>query len=87
MPSPAEFVAYIFDKVSTMGRTEIDPHFRPQWVMCPFCYMDLDIVAKIEDYDRDSNYILKSLNLLVGAMLFTSQFKKICNQVIIESIC
>ena len=65
IPTPVEFVVYIFGKMSSKRRTEIDPHFRPQWVMGPFCYMNIDIVAKVEDYEKDSNYILRNLNLMV----------------------
>ena len=36
-PTFQEFVAYILDQADEFGVDSLNPHFRPQWHICPYC--------------------------------------------------
>ncbi len=53
-PSPDEFLAFVAWNL----RGKADPHWTPQYRLCPFCEAQYDVYAKMEELDVDSEYFL-----------------------------
>ena len=64
-PTPKTFVTYLLDEVKQRGPLSLDPHFRPQYVSCPFCSMNFDYIGEIEDMDIHVEYLSDLLGLPV----------------------
>ena len=46
-------------------KTQLDPHFKPQWASCPHCLIDFDVIGATETYKEDTDFILNRLGLKV----------------------
>ena len=56
--TPSEFADYIIAESTDNGPHNLDRHFAPQYSVCPFCRLHFDVIAKVENLNRDMNYIL-----------------------------
>ena len=59
-PTPTEFIQYLIHEVDTKGPLALNPHFRPQYGLCPFCSVDFDFVGDLE-YMKDDILFLGNL--------------------------
>ena len=46
-----------------MNQLALDPHWRPQYLGCPFCLLDFSVYARMEELDQDSLYFFSKSNL------------------------
>merc|ERR1719228_2421459 len=58
-PSFVEFVEYLVETPNT----KYDEHWKPQFLLCPPCHFKFDVIAKMETFDRDTQFILRQRNL------------------------
>ena len=65
VPTPLEFTNYILGQAEIHGKTQLDPHFKPQWASCPHCLIDFDVIGATETYKEDTDFILDRLGLKV----------------------
>ena len=65
---------YLLSEARSRGPDRLNLHFRPQYLLCPFCQMDFDIVAKVETYAADTEDIIHTLRLQVLSLtvIFTA---------------
>ena len=45
-------------------------HFIPQYVTCPYCDMDFDLVGKLEDMENDTAFLAQHLGLKVKSVIY-----------------
>ena len=68
IPTPRQFVTYLVDSSRSPeagGVVGLNPNWRPQWASCPHCSFDFDVIGKIENFERDTNFILEKLGIQV----------------------
>jgi len=58
-PSFVEFIDYLLDTPVE----NYDEHWKPQYLLCPPCHFNFDVIAKMDTFDRDTNFILRKRNL------------------------
>merc|ERR1719228_3047128 len=58
-PSFVEFVEYLVETPNT----KYDEHWKPQFLLCPPCHFKFDVIAKMETFDRDTDFILYQRDL------------------------
>ena len=66
VPSLYEFSIFICDEAEEHGAESLDPHFRPQWLVCPHCDLRFDAIAKLENIVKDQRAFVKPLKLWVS---------------------
>ena len=65
--SEQEFATFIVDNHEFACKRDkpdyslIDPHWRPQTALCPFCLNKYDVIGKMETFSQDENFILQAL--------------------------
>lgn len=69
LPSFNECCMYVVDRARTSGAENVNVHFRPMHLACPYCKMEFDIIGKMETFDRDVGYIMKVLNQTVNYLI------------------
>ena len=62
-PTPKEFIQYLIDEVKENGALTLNPHFKPQYALCPFCSVDFDFVGDLKYMKEDIEYLGKLLNI------------------------
>ncbi len=77
-PTPEKFVLYLLSSAESFpadhrdGAEEffppphgyfLDSHFKPLWASAPFCQVDFDALATVENFHVDSAKIIRSLEL------------------------
>ena len=40
-----------------------DVHLEPLWGKCGLCYLDIDVIGKMETFEMDSNYIVTKVGM------------------------
>ncbi|XP_042219217.1 carbohydrate sulfotransferase 11-like [Homarus americanus] len=58
-PTWREFVRYLINSPSS----KFDDHWRPIYALCSPCVMKFNVIAKMETFSEDSQYIIKQLGL------------------------
>ena len=79
-PTPEEFIQYILDSAEEKGPHVLDNHIKPLWASCPFCAVDFDVVGHLEDFDKDSNFIYTTLDLIVREPFYSIKVYKSINR-------
>jgi len=72
-PTPTEYVRYILDDLGSNPRS-VDQHWRPQHRACPFCLLQFNVYAHMEELHDDSLYFFKKSELIEKV-----NFEKILN--------
>ena len=62
-PTPTEFIKYLLDKVSEKGPMSLNPHFQPQYGLCPFCLAEFDFIGDLEYMKEDIAFLGKTLSI------------------------
>jgi hypothetical protein len=62
-PTPAEFIQYLIDEVLNHGPLSLNPHFRPQFGLCPFCAVQFDFIGELKHMEEDIAYLGELLNI------------------------
>merc|ERR1719225_2198451 len=62
-PTPEEFIRYLIFEVDEKGPLFLNPHFRPQYCLCPFCSVDFDFIGELDYMKDDIAYLGKLLNI------------------------
>ena len=62
-PTPREFIQYLIREVEESGPMSLNPHFKPQYCLCPFCSVDFDFIGDLEYMKNDIQYLGKLLNI------------------------
>ena len=65
-PTPYEFAQFIVDESKRIGVEYLDIHFRPQWVSCPFCALEFDMIGSHEEFQDDFEFFIDQYNLKVS---------------------
>ena len=42
---------------------EVDPHIEPFWRACDYCYLDYEVIGKMDTFTNDSNYIMSKTGM------------------------
>ena len=63
LASPSEFLSFIVDNLNSAGPENVDQHWRPQHLSCPFCSLDFSVYAHMEELSEDSVYFFTKANL------------------------
>ena len=58
-----EVVDYVIWMHESGSIKRIDPHLRPQHLLCDFCTGDIDVLGKVESRDRDFEMVTQMLGL------------------------
>lgn len=58
----ATFIVEEFEEYEGSNLAFIDPHWRPQTAICPFCFYNFDIIGKMETFAQDRDFIYKTIN-------------------------
>ena len=69
-PTPKEFIQYLIDEVKENSPLSLNPHFKPQYTLCPFCSVDFDFVGDLKYMKEDIEYLGKLLNIQKQVTLF-----------------
>ena len=64
-PSPKTFVMYLVDQAKQYGPLSLNPHWRPQYALCPFCGLDFDYIGDIRDMNNHVKYLSELLGFKV----------------------
>jgi hypothetical protein len=79
-PTPKMFVTYLLDTVKEAGPLSINRHWRPQYALCPFCTLNFDYIAAIEDMDTHMAFLA---NLFRFPVIFKEKkFHYLCDPII-----
>ena len=62
-PSPKEFIQYLLEEVHKNGPLSLNPHFKPQFGLCPFCSVDFDFIGDLNYMKEDIAYLGNLLNI------------------------
>lgn len=62
-PAPAEFIQYLIDEVLNNGPLSLNPHFRPQYGLCPFCAVSFDFIGDLKYMKEDIVYLGELLHI------------------------
>ena len=57
------FAKYLVETVKHSGIDSLDPHWRPQTSLCPFCADNFDVVGKMETFEEDRDFLLEVLKV------------------------
>ena len=52
-PTIPEFVQYLIDFSNENGAINLNRHFAPQYTLCPFCFIDFDVIGHLEEAKVD----------------------------------
>jgi len=63
-PTPSEYLRYVLDNLKKAGAQNVDQHWRPQYLSCPFCLLQFSVYAHMEDLNEDSLYFFYKSGLL-----------------------
>ena len=63
LATPSEFLSFILDDLEKRGPENVDHHWRPQHLSCPFCSLDFTVYAHMEELSEDSAYFFTKANL------------------------
>ena len=44
-------------------------HYIPQYLACPYCQLEFDLVGRLEDMESDTAFLAKSLRLKVKSVI------------------
>ena len=58
-----EFSRYLVDLFTKLDVSALDPHFKPQYLHCPFCLEDFSFIGHLENFSDDYEYLLHTLGL------------------------
>jgi len=64
-PPPKVFATYLLDLAKQYGPLSFNRHWRPQYALCPFCSLNFDYIADIEDMDTHVEYLGELLGVTV----------------------
>ena len=62
-PTPTEYLTYILDNLKSRGSENVDVHWRPQHLSCPFCLLQFSVYARVEDMAEDTTYFFLKAGL------------------------
>ena len=62
-PTPAEFIQYLIDEVLNHGPLSLNPHFQPQYGLCPFCAVHFDFIGELKHMKEDIAYLGELLQI------------------------
>ena len=62
---PKEFVEFLLKKVINNSAKDLNIHWRPQYVSCPFCKISFDYVGDIEHNDHHISFLSNLLKFKV----------------------
>ena len=53
---------YVLDRLRA-NRRQTDPHWRPQYLQCPYCLVSFTVYSKMEELEADTLYFTAKANL------------------------
>ena len=65
-------ISQAFEKFATLlveKKIKADPHIEPLWSRCGLCYLDIDVIGKMETFEMDSNYLVTKGQLISKCLL------------------
>ena len=65
LATPSEFLSFILDDLKKRGPENVDQHWRPQHLSCPFCSLDFTVYAHMEELSEDSAYFITKVSDLL----------------------
>ena len=63
LATPSEFLSFILDDLKKRGPENVDQHWRPQHLSCPFCNFHFTVHAHMEELSEDSAYFFTKAKL------------------------
>lgn len=65
LATPSEFLSFILDDLKNRGGEDVDQHWRPQHLSCPFCTLPFTVYAHMEELSEDSAYFFTKVRGLL----------------------
>ena len=62
LTSPTCLLRYVLDRLRA-NRRQTDPHWRPQYLQCPYCLVSFTVYSKMEELEADTVYFTAKANL------------------------
>lgn len=56
-----QFCQRIIQVAKTKGANKLNGHFRPQYLQCPFCEANFDVIGKLETFGEDKKNLFSAL--------------------------
>ena len=70
LATPSEFLSFILDDLKNRHTENVDQHWRPQHLSCPFCTLGFTVYAHMEELSEDSAYFFTKVSELLDKELF-----------------
>ena len=62
LATPSEFLSFILDDLKKYGPQNVDQHWRPQHLSCPFCTLPFTVYSRMEELSQDSVYFFAKVS-------------------------
>ena len=76
---PANFARYVIREIleHLENGTISNRHFMPQYLTCPYCQLQFDLVGQLEDMETDTEFLTRHLGLKVKYVTYYLYFYSI----------
>ena len=70
---PTKFAKLVIKEILS-NRIKPNNHYRPQYLACPYCQLDFDLVGNLEDMKNHTAFIARHLGLKVKGVLYAVSY-------------